>query len=170
MRGVRLAGGGVVHHFGVAVVGGDQHFAAGGARGVDDAADADVERFHRLARGVEVAGVADHVAVRVVADDRVVLAALDRLDQLVGDLGRAHLGLQVVGGDLRRRHQDAVLAGVDRLDAAVEEVRDVRVFLGFGDAQLASGRVRASIRRSRCAIDCGANADRQVRRIRRRSA
>ena len=66
----------------------------------------------------------------------------DRRDQLVGDLGRAHLGLEVVGRDLRRRHQDAVLAGIDRLDAAVEEIGDVRVLLGLGDAQLRQAEAR----------------------------
>ena len=76
VRGVRLAGRGVVHRLGVAVVGGDQHLAAGVARRRDDAADARVERLDRaLDGGVEVAGVADHVAVGVVADDRVVAAA-----------------------------------------------------------------------------------------------
>ena len=44
------------------------------ARRVDDAAEARVERLDRLDGGVEVAGVADHVAVREVADDRVVAA------------------------------------------------------------------------------------------------
>ena len=44
MRGVRLAGERIVHHLRVAVVGGDQDLAARGARGVDDAADAGVER------------------------------------------------------------------------------------------------------------------------------
>ena len=72
--GMRLAGRRVVHHFGVAVIGGDQHFAAARLSRVDHAADAHVERFDARFRGSEVAGVADHVAVRVIADDGVVLA------------------------------------------------------------------------------------------------
>ena len=64
------------------------------------------------------------------------LAGADRRDELVGDLRAAHLRLQVVGGDLRAGHQDAVLARVRVLAAAAEEEGDVRVLLGLGDAQL----------------------------------
>jgi hypothetical protein len=87
-------------------------------------------------RRIELAGVADHVAVREVADDRIELAAADGGDQAVGHLDRTHFGLQIVGGDPRRRHQDPLFAGVRGLDAAAEEIGDVRVFLGLGDAQL----------------------------------
>src|SRR6185369_644482 len=83
-----------------------------------------------------IACVADHIAVRVIADDRVVLATPDRLDELVGHLARAHLRFEIVGRDLRRRHEYAVLAGIRLLDAAVEEVGDVRIFLRLGNAQL----------------------------------
>ena len=80
--------------------------------------------------------MADHVAVGVVADDGVEPAAGDRRHQLVGQLVRAHLGLQVVGRNLGRRHQHALLAGIGCLDSAVEEIGDVRVLLGLGNAQL----------------------------------
>ena len=86
--------------------------------------------------------MADHVAVGVVADDGVVLSGLDRRDELVGNLRCAHLRLEVVGGHVGRRHENAVFARIDVLDSAVEEVRDVRVFLGFGDAQLLSSQAR----------------------------
>ena len=75
VRGVRLSGRRVVHHLGVAVVGGDQDFAAGSAGSGDHPSDADVECFDRPARGIQVAGVPDHVAVRVIAHDGVVLSA-----------------------------------------------------------------------------------------------
>ena len=51
--------------------------------------------------------------------------------------GRAHLGLEVVGRDLRRRDEDALLALERLLAAAVEEERHVRVLLGLGDPELA---------------------------------
>ena len=78
----------------------------------------------------------DHIAVRIVEDDEVILARLDRLDHLVRDLDRTHLRLQVIGRDLRRVHKDAVLALVWFLNAAVEKEGDVCVLLRLGDAQL----------------------------------
>src|SRR3546814_14717605 len=43
---------------------------------------------------------------------------------------------QVVGGDLRARDEDALLAVEHVLAAAAEEEGDVRVLLGLGDAHL----------------------------------
>ena len=77
VRGVRLPGRGVEHHFGVAVIGGDQHFAADFAhrrrppRPMHSSSDLD-----RARGGGEVAGVAHHVAVGVIADDRVIAPRL----------------------------------------------------------------------------------------------
>ena len=53
-----------------------------------------------------------------------------------GDAFRAHLRLQIVRRDLRRWHHLALFAGERLLVAAVEEVGDVRVLLGLGDAQV----------------------------------
>ena len=106
----RLAGHGVDHLLGVAVVGGDQSDAAGLRHRRDDAADAGVDGLDGLDRGVEDARVPDHVAVGEVEDDHVVLARRDALLELVGDLEGAHLRLQVVGRDLGRRDEAAVLA------------------------------------------------------------
>ena len=139
---MRLARRGVEHRFRVAVIGRDQHLAADLLHGGDHAADAFVEDLDRPRRGCKVAGVADHVAVRKVADDRIVAAGLDRLDQLVGDLVGAHLGLEVVGRDAGRGHEDAILAGIGGLDPPVEEIGNVGVFLGLGDAQLLQAALR----------------------------
>ncbi len=92
----------------------------------------------------------DHVGVGEVEDNQVVFAGIDGCDRLVGQLGRRHLGLQVIGGDLGRRHHDTVLALVRLLAAAVQKVSDVRIFLGLGHAQL-----RAAGRRYRFAEDVG---------------
>jgi hypothetical protein len=51
-------------------------------------------------------------------------------------------GLMIVGLDLGGRHQDALLAVEHALLAAVEEEGDVRVLLGFGDAQLPEAGAR----------------------------
>ena len=80
--------------------------------------------------------MANHVAVRVVADDDVVLAALDGADQLVGQLFGAHLRLQVIGGHFRAGDDLAVFTGEAIFFATVEEEGDVSVLLGLGDAQL----------------------------------
>ena len=133
---MRLAGALVFHLLDVAVVGGDQGFAANLVEGRDNASDAGVQAFHRGHGGAEHPGVADHVAVGVVDDDHVITLLLNGFDDAVGDDRCVHLRLQVVGGDVRRRDQDALFA-LERLFAAAgEEEGDVGVFLGFGDAQL----------------------------------
>ena len=64
------AGGYFVYHlFGIAVVGDDQHFAADVPHRAHDPADADVQGLDCLDGGRQIAGVADHVAIGVVADD-----------------------------------------------------------------------------------------------------
>ena len=73
------------------------------------------------------------------------LALLDGLDHHVGDAGGAHLGLQIVGRDLGGRHHLAALAGIGLLVAAVEEVGDVRVLFGFGDAQVLPIQLRHDV-------------------------
>ena len=83
--------------------------------------------------------MADHVAVGEVQNDHVVLVLIDAGKYCVSHFIGAHFGLQIEGRNLlrgRRRNQDAILAGEGALFAAVEEERDVRVLLRFGDAQL----------------------------------
>src|SRR4029079_1625603 len=45
------------------------------------------------------------------------------------DFERRHLWLQIVSGDLRRRHEQSLLARIFLLDTAIEEVSDVRILL-----------------------------------------
>ncbi len=61
---------------------------------------------------------------------------VDGFDGLLGEFGGGHFGLQVVGGDFGGRDHEAVFAWVGGFAAAVEEVGDVRVFFGFGHAEL----------------------------------
>ncbi len=63
--------------------------------------------------------------------------SLTASDDGVGDAGGGHFGGEVVGGDLLGGDEGAVFAGEGLLDAAVEEVGDVGVFLGLGDAEVA---------------------------------
>ena len=82
-------------------------------------------------------GVAHHVGIGEIHDDGVEIAFFDRVNHGVGDARGGHFRLQVVGGHFGRRHQDALLAGERLFHAAIEEISDVRVFFGFGDAQIA---------------------------------
>ena len=72
--------------------------------------------------------------------------SLDRLDHRVRDAGGGHLRRQVVGRHLLRRHQRAVFPAERLLDAAVEEVSDVRVLLRLRDAQVAQVGLRHQVR------------------------
>ncbi len=139
----------VAHLLDVAVVRGDDERRALAERRARQAPEAPVEDVRGLDRGRPHAGVADHVGVRVVGDDEVVLVPAEGLDERIGDRSGAHLRREVVGRHLAvRRHEDAVLAGKRLLDTAVEEVRDVRVLLGLGDVELALSEAR-QVRRQR---------------------
>ena len=105
--------------------------------GLVDAAELGVDGFDGADGGLHLAGVADHVSVGEVDDDDVEGGVVDGFDDGVGDAGGGHLGGQVVGGDLLRGDERAVFAGEGLLDATVEEVGDVGVLLGFGDAEVA---------------------------------
>src|SRR5882724_29429 len=131
---VRAAGGGIDHGFGVAVIGGDDPRAAARLKGLIDAAEARVHGFDGLDGGFEFAGVADHVGVGVIHDDGVEHGFFDGFYDGVGDSFGGHFGLQVVGGNFRRWHEDAFFAREWFFDTAVEEIGDVSVLFGFGAA------------------------------------
>ena len=63
-------------------------------------------------------------------------AGPDCVHDFVSDFGRRHLGLQVVGCHLWGRNEDPLLTREHSLTPAIEEKRDMRVFLGFRDAKL----------------------------------
>ena len=134
---VGAAGEWVDEHLGVAVVGGDEPVGAALLDGLVDASELGVYGFDGTDGGFEFAGVSDHVGVGKVDDDDVEGGVVDGLDDGVGDAGSGHLGGEVVGGDLLRSDEDAVFSGEGFFDAAVEEVGDVGVFFGLGDAEVA---------------------------------
>src|SRR4029077_14393065 len=121
-----------------------------GIDGGYDQSEEGVDGRERGGRRVPDARVSDHVRVGEVGDDEVECPRTDRLDQGVGDTDRAHLRLEVVGRDLRTRDEQALLARVRRLDAAVEEVRHVGVLLGLRDMELAPARLREYLRERAC--------------------
>ena len=80
--------------------------------------------------------MADHVRVGVIHDDGVELALLDGVHHRFGDSCGGHFRLQIVGGHFRRRNQDAFFSGEWFFHAAIEKIGYVRVFFGFGAAQI----------------------------------
>ena len=126
----------VQHPLGVAVVGGNEGHAAHPGGSLHHLAHPRVHGLHGLDGGLEHAGVAHHVAVGEVEDDHIVIATLNALDGLLGDLGGAHLRLEIVGGHLGGGDQTAVLAREHLLGAAVEEESHMGVLLRLGNAEL----------------------------------
>src|SRR5690554_133493 len=108
MCSVRLAGAVVLHLLCVAVVCCDQAFTALFTKRSYYPTNAAVDRFTGFYCGAEVAGMADHVAVRIVTNNDVVFAAMNGCYQGVGELFGAHFWLQVIGGDVWRRNQDTL--------------------------------------------------------------
>ena len=87
---------------------------------------------HRCARGRggrDDAGVANHVGVGEVEDERPVVAGADSPSGRLRHGGCAHLRLQVVGRHLGRRDKTAALAGELVFLSSIEEVGHVRVLL-----------------------------------------
>ena len=136
MGGMRFAGDLILHQLDIAVIGGDQQDTAGFFHRLPQPAEAGVDGFHRSDGGRHDPGMTDHIGIGVIDDDEVVFVRSDGFDQPVGDFGRRHFGLQIIGGDFRARHQDAVFAGKLRLASAVHEKRHMSVFLGLGETQL----------------------------------
>lgn len=96
-----------------------------------DRLDRLVRRGDRFHRGVEIAGMSDHVGRGKVAHDEFVFLRLDRLGDRVGYSLGVHLGLLVVGGHLGGGDHDPLFALELLFDTSVEEERDVGVFLGL---------------------------------------
>ena len=136
MRRERLARLLVDHLIAVAVVSADEHLSVDFLQGFDNTSYADIDCLDRLDRSCLIAGVADHIAVREVDDDGVILSALDRCYESVADLVSAHLRLKVIGRYLRGRNKETVLARVRLFLAAVEEEGHVSILLRLSCAEL----------------------------------
>ena len=93
VRGVGRAVG-IAHVFAVAVVRGDEQFAAEAQGFLDDGFHARVDGFHRLDGGLDHAGMADHVGVGEVEYHEIVI--LEFGNHGLGDLRRAHLRFEII--------------------------------------------------------------------------
>ena len=116
------------------MVRGDERFAVKFEKFGDNSGCAFIHRLHSFDSRLYDARVADHIGIREVQDDQIVVRHARK--HFIGDLKCAHLGLQVVRSDLWRGNQFAVFAGERFLDSAVKKVSHVRVFLRLSDAQL----------------------------------
>src|SRR5260370_4333099 len=134
--GVRSARLGIDHGFRVAVVGGDDPRATARPQRLIEAREAGVDGFYGFDGGFEFAGMANHVGIGVIHDDGVDLALFDGFHYGIRDSLGGHFRFEIVRGDLRRGNEDALLAGERLFHAAVAEIGDVRVFFGFGAAQI----------------------------------
>ena len=103
--------------------------------------------------------MAHHVGIGEVADDDVVLSALNIVHKVVSDPSRSFRAAD------RRSAPSATAPGcglprVRLLDAAVEEVAHVRILLGFGDRE--GQRVGGHDLGKRLRGDCGGNTTGKV--------
>src|SRR5919106_2045583 len=95
-----------------------------------------IERLDGLDRRLEVAGMTYHIRIGKIAYDHVILLTVDGLHQLVCDRISAHLGLEIIGHNMRRRYQDPVFPLEHPFFSAVEEKGHMGVFLRLRDPQL----------------------------------
>ena len=136
MRRVRRCGVIVPHHLAIAVIGGDDHAAAGGKHRIRNLADRAVHRLHGADRRFEVTCMANHVGIGKIHHDQIVASVLDAVESCGENAVSAHLGLHVVGGNLRRGDHHPLLAFGLAFLAAIEEEGDMGVLLGFGKPKL----------------------------------
>jgi len=126
----------VDHHLGIAVIGSDKALRAGLPDDISNLTETGINRFGRRDRRRVDAGMANHIAIREIADNEVVFAAANCRDKPVGNQRSAHFRLEIIGGHFRRWNQDAVFAGKWLLAPAAEKKRDVRILFSLGNAQL----------------------------------
>ena len=124
----------------------DEHLAVHGQQRVYRLAHTFIHSLYRLNRRRKDAGVSDHVRIRKVNDNYIILSGGNRLHQLVRNLIRAHLRLKIIRRHLRGVDQNSVLALIRLLNAAVEEEGNMRVLLCLGNSGLChmvSGQILA---------------------------
>ena len=128
------------------MVGGDEQGVAVLVGGFLHAGQTCVDGLHRGDDSAQNAGVADHVAVRVVAAQELVLMRGHGLDQKIGDLHGLHRGHLLERDHVGRDLGIVLKALVDLAGAvAVPEVGDVAVFLRLGHGVLMDARLAQNL-------------------------
>ena len=121
---------------GIAVVGNDDCLVVVCLCCLDDVLHAVVNCPNGLGDGVIYTGVSHHITISEIHHDEVILLGVDGTHEFLLHLVSRHLGLEVVGGNLRRGHEDAVFVLVRSLASAVEEECHVGILLGLGCVEL----------------------------------
>src|SRR5574344_369769 len=121
---------------GIAMVGNDDSLITRFLHGVDDLTNAIVHGKNGLGDGIVNARMSYHIAIGEVDNDEIIFILLDSSDQLVFHFISTHLRLQVVSGNLWRRHKNTVLTLIRLFTTAIEEERYVCVLLGLSRMKL----------------------------------
>ena len=135
MGSMRTTGFRIDHDIAVAMIGSDNHRASDSLQCFNRTSKALIDGFAGGNRCVQIARVSYHIRVGIVHDDQVV-PILDGLHKSIGDFTSRHLGLQIVGGDIRRLWHLPVFALKRHLFTAVQKECHMRVLFGFGKAVL----------------------------------
>ncbi len=120
------------HFIRVAVIGGNEHCYAVLVAYLLQSRETDINAFNADYRSLHRARVTDHIAIREVTAQEVVLLGLDSLDKVVDDIRRLHprapVKAYLVGRDLLERLQ---LLGKLTAAIAVPEIGNMTVLLSF---------------------------------------
>ncbi len=120
------------HLVGIAVIGGDDGQPLHVVHHFQQATDTGIHRFHSGNRGVNDAGVADHIAVGKINTAPAVFAGSQQFFRFFSNFERLHLGRFVKLDFIRRNFHKVFQFVVDIAGAiAVPEIGDVAVFLRF---------------------------------------
>ena len=118
------------------MVGNDDSLVVVSLSSLDYVLHAVVNSPYSLSNSVVDTSVTNHITVSKVNYDEVVLSLVDSSNQLILNLEGAHLRLQVVGSNLRRRNQDTILTLVWSLTTTIEEECYVSILLSLSSVQL----------------------------------
>ena len=143
--GVRLLGPEIDHLLGITMIGSNQRDTACRANCFRDPSQASVHVLASFDCFVELAGVPDHVGVSKVDDEYVGLTLINKTQDVICDFEGGHFRFEIVSGDLRRRHQQALLAAKLFFRAAIEEIGDVGVLLGLREPKILDAKTREDV-------------------------
>ncbi len=118
------------------MVGYDDCFVAGFLGCFDCAHETFVDCHYCFFDGFIDAGVAYHVAVGVVDNDKVIFFRAYGFREFAAHLVCAHFGFQVVCGDFGRGNQDALFVFIRGFTSAVEEEGHMGILFSLGDMKL----------------------------------
>ena len=126
----------IYHLLGIAMVCCNQQHTASFLHRCRNLTNTAIHRFHRFLRSFHNTGMAYHVGIGKVDQNKRIVAAFDGLEQMLFYGNGTHLRLQIVGGNLWRRHQQSVFQRIWLFHAAVKKECHMGIFFCFGHAEL----------------------------------